>query len=550
MDVAGDQSGHGPLMRLEIREGARVGETFDVGSRRVIIGSDADCDFTLSDPEVSGEHASLKTLDGHVEVHDLGSRTGTFVNGTKIVAPTLIGPGDQLKIGSEVLIVSRAPAEAVVASEAGPEAVPLSQVPPAAPTASQAPPVGLPPPTAGATGGRRPNNTLLAIIAAAVVLVVVGVGGAIALSGGSSKPRPTALTAQQVIAHATPSVVRIQGTTGAGSGVVIDAQRQLVLTNAHVVVGNTALKAQLGNDTTTTSPLRLVAASTCDDLAVVKLVTPIQNLKALPLGASASVRAGDAVTVLGFPGSFQTAAGGQQAGIQQASTVVANTGTVSQVNIQASPDPSLPTYQSLIVHQAPTNHGNSGGPLLNQQGQVIGINTLGNPDNQGQYYSIAIDYVKRLLPDLQAGQSHGLLGWNLEQLAADDPNLTPTLQRLYSDDPSYVPDASKLASDTARFLQARPPTTGMYDSGDQPGSPADKSNLAGYLIVSINGTPVRTMSDVCGIVNSASPGQTLRIVDYNIDTGSDSSQLTSEQWIAGVNFHSYTYYTDMKMPKS
>jgi hypothetical protein len=48
----------------------------------------------------------LKKLDGHVEVHDLGSRTFTFVNGNKIAAPTLIRTGDEVRVGSEVLFVS------------------------------------------------------------------------------------------------------------------------------------------------------------------------------------------------------------------------------------------------------------------------------------------------------------------------------------------------------------------------------------------------------------------------------------------------------------
>jgi S1-C subfamily serine protease len=389
-------------------------------------------------------------------------------------------------------------------------------------------------------GGRKLNPKILAEAGGVVLLAVVAVVIVVVLSGGSSK-----LTQEQLIARATPSVARIQGNQGAGSGIVIDAQRGLVLTNAHVVVGNSGLKAQIGNDAASTTPVRLVGASPCDDLAVVKLVNPVNNLKALPLGAASSVHAGDQVTVLGFPGSFQTTPGSQQTGNQQASTVVANTGTVSQVGVQGAPDPSLPTYQNLIVHQAPTNHGNSGGPLLNQNAQVIGINTLGNPDNQGQYYSISIDYAKRLLPDLEAGKSHGLIGWDLAPLSARDTNLLTELQSLYSQDPSFSGAASRLASDTASFLTASPPTSGMYDLRDQPGSAADKAGTAGFVIDKINGNPITKLQDVCDIINSASSGQTLRIHNYNIDSGSDPLQLSAELNLAHKN---PAYTADLKVP--
>ncbi len=508
-----------PRLRLELRGGIRAGDTFEIGADRLIVGSDRDCDIVLGGPGVSGEHASLKLREGHLVVHDLGSGTGTFVNGLKITTPTVVGPGDRLTIGGGELAVVRASEE------------PSEAAPPAAPASRHRRRIGFT--TRGALIG---TSILLIGAAAAIVALIVD---------GASRTR---LTPEQLIARASPAVVRITGSDGAGSGVVIDAKRQLVLTNAHVVVGNGALEAQLGDDRSRTSPLQLVAASPGDDLAVVKLVTPLPRLKALPLGTSATVRPGDTVTVLGFPGSFQTTPGSGQIGQQQASTVVANIGSVSQVDVQATPDPSLPTYQSLIVHQAPTNHGNSGGPLLDERGQVVGINTLGNPSNQGQYYSIAIDYAKRLLPDLEAGRSHGLIGWNLVQLSAEDPHLTQTLEDIYASDSTYAPYASRLAADTAAFLQAKPATTGMYDLGDEPGSAADKANVgAGWLIYNINGTPVRTMSDVCDIVNSARPGQTLRIHEYNIAGGSDSSELSAQRAIDG---RSYSWHVDLKVPSN
>ena len=71
--------------------------------------------------------------------------------------------------------------------------------------------------------------------------------------------------------------------------------------------------------------------------------------------------------------------------------------------------------------------------------------------------------------------------------------------------------------------------------------------MAGFLIYSINGTPVTSMSDVCAVVDSASPGQTLRVRAYNIDAGTDPTKLSAEEGLAGS---SVVWGTDLKMPSS
>jgi S1-C subfamily serine protease len=386
----------------------------------------------------------------------------------------------------------------------------------------------------GFEGKRAASRVAGSVGLAAAVALLAGCGG------GGSKP-----SQEQLIKQATPSIVRIQGSEGGGTGFVIDASRQLVLTNAHVVAGrNAALKAQVGNETSTT-PVRIVASSPCDDLAVVKLVDSVPGLKALKLGTSATVTPGEQVTVLGFPGSLQSGSGGQ------AGTVVPNTGTVSQTSIQVNTnasepnfDPNLPSYQSMIVHQAPVNHGDSGGPLLNDEGEVIGINTLTNEGRtQGQYYAIGIKYAARLLADLKAGKSHSYLGWDLEQMSGEgSPALVEQLGARFGRS-AYSRAASQLAQATAAYLQENPPTTGMYDLGDQPGTQAEEAELEGKLILAINKTPVSSLQDVCNVLGSTSPGQTVHVKELHITSGNDLKQI-----VAGEREPS-SYTTELKMPK-
>jgi S1-C subfamily serine protease len=223
---------------------------------------------------------------------------------------------------------------------------------------------------------------------------------------------------------------------------------------------------------------------------------------------------------------------------------------VSQANIQVNTnssepnfDPNLPSYQSMIVHQAPVNHGDSGGPLLNASGEVIGINTLTNEGQaQGQYYAISISYAERLLSDLKAGKSHSYLGWDLEQLSGRSSSVKEQLVASFQHS-AYSSAAEHLAEVTAAYLAANPPTTGMYDRADQPGTPASEQGLEGKLVLTINKTPVTSVQDVCSILGSANPGQKLHIEEIHIASGEDPKQIA-----AGESKPSL-YVTELTMPK-
>jgi S1-C subfamily serine protease len=331
-----------------------------------------------------------------------------------------------------------------------------------------------------------------AALAASVTIAACGGGGG-----------DDALSQQEIIDKSKPSLVRLSGRSGGGTGFVIDANRGLVLTNAHVVLGNEGLKARVGDQQGTDTPARVVGAAPCNDIAVVQLVNKPAELTALELGNSQDVKAGDHVTALGYPTSAQEQ---QTPGSQstQAQTVVANDGTVSSANIAASPGSDLPRFTQAIQTQVPINSGNSGGPLVNDEGQVVGINTFGSTVAQNQNYAISVNAIKGILPQLQAGRSIANLGWNLEPV--DQVNFPQVL----SLDPDFR--SPSLGARIKAFLDRPPKTTGLYVYGSQTGSPAREARIVfGDLIQAIEGEPVNSIQDVCDIVQAKSPGEKVAV---------------------------------------
>jgi S1-C subfamily serine protease len=144
----------------------------------------------------------------------------------------------------------------------------------------------------------------------------------------------------------------LQPRMAAGSGVIVDAGRGLVLTNRHVVLGASAIVVVLQDKRQLTAQLIGVDRNT--DLAVLRIRA--DRLTALPLGNSDNLQVGDYVVAIGNP-----------FGIGQ--TVTA--GIVSALDRGVTPE----SREGLIQTDAPINPGNSGGPLINMRGEVIGINT-------------------------------------------------------------------------------------------------------------------------------------------------------------------------------
>src|SRR5262249_50406104 len=141
-----------------------------------------------------------------------------------------------------------------------------------------------------------------------------------------------------------------------GSGFVYDDQGHIV-TNQHVVGDGGSIKVTFWNGNTYDASL--VATDPSTDLAVIKVDAPKSVLHPIQLGDSDNVQVGDTVIAIGSPFGLQD---------------TVTSGIVSALS-RSMDSPSGYTISNSIQTDAPINHGNSGGPLIDMQGRVIGVNT-------------------------------------------------------------------------------------------------------------------------------------------------------------------------------
>ena len=214
-------------------------------------------------------------------------------------------------------------------------------------------------------------------------------------AGASSTPTTssgTSLQAQQeaAIAKIEPSVVELEVTTAQGeqigSGVIIDAQGDIV-TNNHVVSGAQSITVVLSNGSTEQG--QLIGTSASNDLAVVR-IAPYAHMVVAQFGDSSKLVVGQDVIAVGNP-----------LGI----TGTATEGIVSALN-RSIPESSGVTISNAIQTDAAVNPGNSGGALINLQGQLIGIpfagaeNTQTNTQADGVNFAIPSNLVQTVVQQI------------------------------------------------------------------------------------------------------------------------------------------------------
>jgi Do/DeqQ family serine protease len=168
--------------------------------------------------------------------------------------------------------------------------------------------------------------------------------------------------------------------TSLGSGVIIDGSRGLILTNTHVIEKTAKITVALNDERVFDA--EIVGADPDTDLAVLRIKTQ-KPLPAVEMGNSGDLMIGETVIAIGNPFGFSN---------------TVTTGVVSAVNRSIRTDDRV--YHDFIQTDASINPGNSGGPLLNINGDLIGINTAIYAKAQGIGFAIPINTAKRIVADL------------------------------------------------------------------------------------------------------------------------------------------------------
>lgn len=248
--------------------------------------------------------------------------------------------------------------------------------------------------------------------------------------------------------------------TTLGSGFIVDTAGH-ILTNAHVVEGFDEVTVITHSGTTYKA--KVVGRDNRSDLALVKIENPKEPLQPAVLGSSSNLRVGQIVAAFGNP-----------FGVGQSMTI----GVISALNRSQVVEEK--SYVNLIQTDAALNPGNSGGPLVNIRGEVIGINVAiasPVPGNVGVGFAIPIDVAKKLLPQLQKGKvTRGYLGVRIQ-------SVTPDMEEVYG------------AREGALVVQVEPDT------------PAEKAGLKeGDIIVRVDDKVIHNDGDLVETISLTQPG--------------------------------------------
>jgi Do/DeqQ family serine protease len=273
---------------------------------------------------------------------------------------------------------------------------------------------------------------------------------------------------------------------GVGSGFILD-KSGLVLTNAHVVDKADKVTVRLKDGRTFEGKVQGIDEVT--DLAVVK-INAGNDLPVAPLGSSSNVQVGDWAIAVGNPLGFDN---------------TVTLGIVSTLKRSSAQVGINDKRLDFIQTDAAINPGNSGGPLLNGQGEVIGINTAIRPDAMGIGFAIPIDKAKAIAAQLQRDGkvAHPYLG--VQMLT-----LTPELAKQNNTDPNSP-------------IQI-PEINGVFVMRVVPNSPAASAGIRrGDVILQIDGKPITSAEQLQNLVEDSRLGQVLQV---KVQRGNQTQQLS------------------------
>ena len=303
---------------------------------------------------------------------------------------------------------------------------------------------------------------------------------------------------QQIYEEAGPGVVQVttsgvesgnpffgpQATSSLGSGFVVDRDGYIV-TNYHVVEDAQEIEVNFSGDDRV--PAKIVGSDPSTDLAVLKIDAQSRALTPLPLGNSDEVHVGDAVVAIGNPFGLER-------------SVTAGIVSALQRDITA---PNGYTIDKVIQTDAPINQGNSGGPLLNARGQVIGVNSQISSEtggNVGIGFAVPVNTVREVVSQIkESGKvEHAYLG---VQMQAVTPELAETVNVPLDEGVMIV-----------GVVEGSPADEAGLQGGDQQVIVGGRSYvLGGDIVTRADGQPVTSPDDLRSMIMEKSPGDSMTL---------------------------------------
>ena len=327
---------------------------------------------------------------------------------------------------------------------------------------------------------------IAAIAASAGCTTASGSASGNSTGGGSSAVQDLQASYEQVVKTALPSIVRIDTSSGLGSGVILDSNGDIV-TNAHVVGAATTFTVTLSTDR---APLdaTLVASFPQGDLAVIKLTSPPKGLKAAAFADSSKLKIGQIVMAMGNPLGLSSS-------VTQG--IVSATGrTVTEPGGGSGPATPL---TDMVQTSAAINPGNSGGALVDLSGDIVGIPTLTAVDQELGGAAPGIGFA------ISSNTARNIADQMVESGKVTNSGLA----------------ALDVTVRTVTDITANPIGVGVISV--TPNGAAAKAGIAGGdLITKVNGTPTPTASALSEALAGLKPGQQVPVVVTHAD-GSEST---------------------------
>lgn len=252
-----------------------------------------------------------------------------------------------------------------------------------------------------------------------------------------------------------------------GSGFIISPDGY-ILTNNHVIEGASKVQVRYG-DRDEIAEAKIIGRDPSTDLALIK-ITVDKQLPIVKLGDSDTIRVGDWAIAIGNPFQFER---------------TLTVGVISAKNRALGISQATSSFENFIQTDAAINFGNSGGPLLNIQGEVIGINTAIRAAAQNLGFATPINIAKELLPQLKdkGKVTRGYLGVYIRDVTPDQK------------------EAFKLSSIDGAFVH-------QVDDG-----PAEKAGVKpGDVVIKVDNVDVKQTRDLIDYVSSKTPGTSVKLV--------------------------------------